>query len=339
MAVERTPWGDVGGRAAHLYAITNARGTRLTVSDYGARATALSVASPSGAKADVLLGFDRPAAYQASPAYIGATIGRFANRLRGGRFVLDGAERRIPCNDGENALHGGPSGFDQRVWSADFDEAGDGVVFSMTSPDGDQGFPGQLSVSSEYTLTDDTVVRIDLCATASKPTLCNLANHSYFNLAGHAAGDSRGQELLIEADFYAPVDAGLIPSGQIVSVEGGPFDFRGARPIGQSRGGAYDENFCVRGEAGRLRRAAVARDPASGRGFEYWTTEPGLQLYTGGKLDEPAGGKDGAAYGAFAGFALESQRFPDGPNLSHVPQSRLDPGEVYHHVIEWRFFT
>lgn len=337
MAVVETAWGAVDGREARRYAITNRHGTTLVVSDYGARAVALTVPAPSGAMADVLLGFERVAPYAASPAYLGATCGRFANRLRGGQFTLNGVPAQIAANDGPNALHGGPRGFDAYVWAADFDGEGDSVLFSITSPAGDQGFPGQLSASVEYTLTGDNVVRIDLCATASQPTLCNLAHHSYFNLAGHASGDARGQELLIEADFYTPVDAELIPTGEVLSVAGGSFDFRAARPIGSARDGAYDENFCIRGEAGQLRRAAVARDPLSGRGFEFWTTEPGLQLYTASKLDEPEGGKDGAAYGPFAGFALESQRFPNGANVGHFPQSRLDPGEVYHHVIEWRF--
>lgn len=345
MTVERSAWGEIEGRTASRFTISNGRGASLVVCDYGAAALQLRAPSPAGDVVDVILGYDALETYRAERIYCGATVGRFANRLRGGRFRLDGVAYETARNDGGNTLHGGASGFDKRLWRAAVAPSEDGVLFRTTSPDGDQGFPGALSATVAYQLTDANVVRIEMRATTDRPTLCNLAHHSYFNLAG--AGDVLDHELRIDADFYAPVDDQLIPTGEIRQVEGGPFDFRAPRRIGAALdllpGGAaargFDHNYCVRGEIGRLRRAAMARDPASGRGFELWSTEPGLHFYAGGDLDATMIGKSGAPFRRFGGFALETQRFPNGPNVSHAPQSRLDPGEEYRHVMEFRFFT
>jgi aldose 1-epimerase len=353
MPVTQTAWGSVDGQAAHRYRITNRSGASIVVSDYGATALEMTIPAPDGTLADIILGYDTVDDYRAAPTYFGATAGRFANRIRRGRFTLDGKPFQVPCNEGLNALHGGPRGFDKHLWAAELLPSGDGVVFTMTSPDGDQGFPGTLSVSSGYRLTDNTVLRIDIRATTDAPTLCNIVHHSYFNLAG--TGDVLGQELSIAADFFTPVDDELVITGEVLRVDGTPFDFRAPRAIGAAMDrlprnagagrleddgvGGYDHNWCIRGEAGRLRPAVTARDPASGRGFELWTTEPGVHFYTGGYLDSSMTGKGGRPLTKFGGFTLETQRFPDGPNLSHVPQSRLDPGEAYHHVMEFRFFT
>ena len=352
-AVAVEDFGEIGGDRVRTYRITNANGASLLLTDYGATAVQMNMPSPAGEVADVILGFDTLQAYRSSATYFGATAGRFANRIRRGRFILDGTSHQVTCNEGQNALHGGERGFDKVVWDAAFDPNGDTVSFSMTSPDGDQGFPGTLQVTSSYTLTADNVVRMVIGASTDTPTLCNIVHHSYFNLAGHASGDVLDQELQINADFYTPVDDELIITGEVLKVEGTPFDFRTPRRIGEriedvenagagrlaGGPGGYDHNYCIRGEAGRLRHAVTARDPASGRGFELWSTEPGVHFYTGGYLDPSVVGKGGTPYDKFAGYTFETQRFPDGPNLSHVPQSRLDPDQEYRHVMELRFFT
>lgn len=352
MAIERQSWATLEGQEFSTFTISNAQNASLVLSDYGATALQMNIPSPAGEIADVILGFDTLANYRTIPTYFGATVGRFGNRIRHGRFMLDGEAHAVNCNEGGNSLHGGIDGFDKRKWAAEFNPQGNGVKFSLTSPDGDQGFPGTLEATSEYTLTNDGVLRIDLRAATDRPTLCNMVHHSYFNLAGHGSGTVLDQELQIHADFYTPVDDELIITGEVAKVAATPFDFRTLRPIGQMIGeisnsgagrvqgsGGYDHNWCLRGEAGRLRPVLTARDPASGRGFELWTTEPGVHFYTGGYLDSSVIGKGGMPYRKFAGFTLETQKFPDGPNLSHVPQSRLDPGQAYHHVMEFRFFT
>jgi aldose 1-epimerase len=344
MAIESVPFGSIDGEAFTLFRIRNAQGAVLAVTDFGATAVELFMPAPSGAVADIILGFDSAEAYRNSPTYSGATVGRFANRIRGGRFPLDGMTYQVPPNEGEDALHGGKNGFHRRKWVAEPRSDRSSVRFALVSPDGDEGFPGRLDLTAEYGLAEDNILRIAYRATSDRPTLCNITNHSYFNLAGHASGPMTGQELEIAADFYAPAGADLLTTGEVLRVEGTAFDFRRPKPIGRDfadlpaefRAGGYDHNFCIRGEAGRLRPAARARDPASGRGFALWTTEPGLQLYAAGDLDGREVGKSGVRYGKFAGFTLETQRFPDAPNLSHVPQARLNPGEVYEHLVELR---
>lgn len=353
MAVTRTPFGRLDGNELSLFTIENGSGAALAVSDYGATAVQMRMPSPAGALADVILGFDSAEAYRASDTYFGATVGRFANRIRRGRFTLDGKAYQVSCNEGQNALHGGRASYDKRQWAAQYDPAGDSVCFALTSPDGDEGFPGTLQISATYTLTADQRVRIEMRATTDRPTVCNLTHHSYFNLAGHESGTVLDQELQLESDFYTPVDEELIITGEVLRVAGTPFDFRAPRPIGSQIArlprnagagriadgvGGYDHNFCLRGEPGVLRTVGTALDPASGRGFELLTTEPGVHLYTGGYLGPSVIGKGGTPCCKFGGFTLETQRFPDGPNLSHVPQSRLDPGQPYHHVFELRFF-
>jgi aldose 1-epimerase len=354
MSVERKPFGRLDGSELSLFTIGNRTGASLAVSDYGATAVRMEMPSPAGVLADVILGYDSAEAYRSSETYFGATVGRFANRIRRGRFTLDGKPCQVSCNEGLNSLHGGRESYDKRQWAADWDPAGNSVTFSLTSPDGDEGFPGTLRVTTTYTLTDDQCVRIDMRAATDQPTVCNLTHHSYFNLAGHDSGDVLGQELQLQSGFYTPVDEELIITGEVLKVEGTPFDFRAPHPIGRDIAklprnegagriadgiGGYDHNFCLRGEPGRLRAAARVRDPASGRGFELFTTEPGVHLYTGGYLGPSVIGKGGGPCCKFGGFTLETQRFPDGPNLSHVPQSRLDPGQPYHHVFELRFFS
>lgn len=353
MPVERSSFGRLDGKEYSLYTIRNGSGSSLAVTDYGATAVQMKMPAPSGALADVILGYDSVDAYRRSETYFGATVGRFANRIRRGRFTLDGKAYQVSCNEGQNSLHGGQDSYDRRSWATEYDPQGNQITFSLSSPDGDLGFPGNLKASATYTLGDDLRVRIDMRATTDRPTVCNLTHHSYFNLAGHAGGDVLKQDLQLYADFYTPVDDELIITGEVLKVAGTPFDFREPRAIGsrikelpRNEGagriedgvGGYDHNFCLRGEPGTLRAVAKVRDPASGRGFELFTTEPGVHLYTGGYLNPSVIGKGGRPYCKFGGFTLETQKFPDGPNLSHVPQSRLDPGRPYHHIFELRFF-
>lgn len=336
MTVEARPWGALAGRDYSLFTLRHA-GLTLVLTDYGARVVQLCVPAPDGALADIVLGFDDIGSYAWDRAYVGATVGRFGNRIRGGRFTLDGVPHQVSCNEGGNSLHGGTEGFDRRPWAATFDPAGAAIRFTLVSPDGDQGFPGELAVTTDFALTDDRRLVLEMRARTTRPTLCNLVHHGYFNLAGHDAGDVLGQELQLLADFYTPVDGELLPTGEVRRVAGSPFDFRGPRAIGRRDGDGFDHNWCLRGEPGRLRVVALARDPVSGRGFELSTTEPGLQFYSGGHLAAPLTGKGGAPYQRFAGFALETQKFPDGPNLGHLPQSRLAPGDDYRHRMEFRF--
>lgn len=353
MAVEKRRWANLDGQEISLFALTNSRGASLVLTDFGAAAVQMNMPSPAGEIADVILGFDGVAEYKETPTYFGATVGRFGNRIRRGRFVLDGVGCQVSTNEGANHLHGGLKGFDKRIWSADFGLAGNSVSFGLVSPHGDEGFPGTLALTSTYTLTDDNCVRIEMRATTDRPTVCNIVHHSYFNLAGQGSGTVLDQELQILADFYTPVDDELVITGEVLKVAGTPFDFREPRVIGGRIGeianagagrlaggvGGYDHNWCLRGEPGRLRPVLRARDVASGRGFELHTTEPGVHFYTGGYLGEGVVGKGGRPYCKFAGFTLETQKFPDAPNLSHVPQARLDPGETYDHVMEFRFFN
>ena len=354
MPIDKKSFGKAGGEEFSLFTIRNPAGATLSLTDFGATAVQMVMPSPSGELADIILGFDSAEAYRTCETYFGATVGRFANRIRRGKFPLDGKVVQITCNEGRNSLHGGQNSYDKRKWAVDIDPKGNAATFSLTSPDDDEGFPGELKLTSTYSLGDDSRVRIEFCASTDRPTVCNITHHSYFNVAGHASGTVLDQELQFYSDFYTPVDDELIITGEVLKVEGTPFDFREPRSIGSQIAmlprndgagriedgiGGYDHNWCLRGEPGRLRPVAKVRDPASGRGFEFFTTEPGVHFYTGGYLNPTVIGKGGHPYCKFGGFTLETQRFPDGPNLSHVPQSRLDPGQDYHHIFELRPLT
>jgi len=276
---------------------------------------------------------------------MGATCGRYASRIRDSAFWLDGRRWQLSANEGPHHAHGGRAGFDRKLWRARAEPAANAVVFEHVAPDGDEGYPGELAASVAYRLTDDDVLAIDFEARASAPTVVNLVHHSYWNLGGHGAGDVLGHELAIDSDFYLPIDAALVPTGEVAKVDGTPFDFRTAKRIGRdiaavpTAAGGFDHNWCLRGPADALRRALTLADPGSGRGFELWTTAPGVQVYTGGHFRDPVIGKQGARYAQYAGVALETQRFPDAPNLPHFPACRLDPGDVYRQRMEFRFKT
>lgn len=317
----------------------------LRVIGYGARVVSLRTTDRAGEMGDVALGYASLDPYVNNKnAYFGTVPGRFANRIALGRFDLGGETVQTTINDGVNMLHGGLVGFDRHNWIAE--EVAGGVQFTLVSGDGDQGFPGILTARVTYTLEGDTV-RIAYSATTDKLTVVNLTNHTYFNLAGEASGTILDEELLLEADAYTPVaSAGAIPTGEIVTVEGTPFDFRKPTVIGArieekneqlTFGRGYDHNFVVRGAAGTLRQAAEVFAPKSGRVLTVATTEPAVQFYSGNFLDGTLVGKSGVAYMQRSGFCLETQAYPDAPNHANFPSTELKPGEVYESVTTWRF--
>jgi aldose 1-epimerase len=294
--------------------------------------------------ADVALGYDTLDTYLIKPnPYIGAVVGRYGNRIALGKFTLDGKTYQIPINNGANALHGGPVGFDQYVWQAQ--ELPDGVEFTHVSPDGDMGFPGTMTATVRYTLKGDTL-RIDYSAKSDKDTVVNLTNHSYFNLHGDEKGNILDLKIEINADRYTPVDAGLIPTGELAPVAGTPFDFRKPEVIGAridadneqlKLAGGYDHNFVLNGKLGTLHLAAIVTDPVSGRKLTVETTEPGVQFYTGNFLDGTFTGRHGVKYEKHAGFCLETQHFPDSPNHPDFPTTELKPGETMHSTTTFTF--
>ena len=328
------------GKAMRLYTLRNANGMVAKLTNYGTILTELHVPDRSGKTADVVLGFEKPEDYLKGHPFFGATAGRVANRIGGARFTLDGKEYALAKNNGPHTLHGGAKGFDKYVWDA---ETGDGWVrFSRTSPDGEEGFPGTVKATVTYTLTSANELKVEMTATTDKPTLVNLAHHTYWNLAGHGSGNVLGQELQLFCDRYTPGDATLVPKGTIEPVAGTPYDFTKAKKIGQDlakTGGdpvGYDTNFVVNGKAGELRPVARAVDPASGRVMELLATEPGVQFYTGNFLDGSVKGK-GATYAKHAGFCLETQKYPDAVHHPEWPSPILRPGETYRHVMIHRF--
>ncbi len=343
------PFGKLpDGTEARLFTLDNGRGMRATITNYGGIVTSLVVPDRAGQGADVVLGYDSLAGYLRTTPYFGALVGRYGNRIGKARFSLDGRSYTLAANDHGNSLHGGSKGFDKLLWEAApfHDTAQAGVRLHLVSPDGDEGYPGRLDVTVTYALTDASELRITYAATTDKPTVLNLTHHGYFNLAGPAAGDILGHELLLAADRFTPVDSTLIPTGELRSVAGTPMDFRtpvaiGAR-IGEDDlqlrfGKGFDHNWVVNGPAGTLRLAARVREPRSGRVMEVRTTEPGIQFYTGNFLDGTIVGKGGTVYRHRAGFCLETQHFPDTPNHPDFPTAVLRPGQEFHSATVYRF--
>jgi aldose 1-epimerase len=331
------------GTAVDLYTMTNANGLVCKVITYGAAITELHVPDRAGRLGDVVLGFDNLAQYLSDSPCFGAVVGRVANRIAKGRFTVDGRTYTLAINNGPNTLHGGIRGFDKIVWKAQAADGAGGpsVVFTHVSPDGDEGFPGALSVRMTYTLTDGNEVRFDYEATTDRTTPVNLTNHSYFNLA--CTGDVLAQVLELRASRYTPSDAGLIPTGVIADVAGGPLDFTRAKPIGRDLekvpGGThgYDHNYVIDGGGRGLVLAAIARDPVSGRSVEVLTDQPGIQLYTSNGMNGSIIGKYGQAYPAHAAFCLETQHYPDSVNKPQFPSTLLRPGETFRSTTIYRF--
>lgn len=349
--IEQFEFGHIGGEPVRGFVLRNANGLAAKIISYGARLTEFHMPGRDGTSADIVLGFDDLDSYIATNTFFGATCGRYGNRIKDGRFELGGKTVQVDCNEGSNHLHGGRLGFDRKNWAANADEAANAVTFTMVSPDGDQGFPGTVHLSAAYTLGDDNVLDIRMRGTTDKPTILNAVHHTYWNLAGQGSGDVRNQSLRLHSDFYTPIDAELITTGEVLAVAGTAFDFRKSKPIGKDIdtlqdvgtgnlvGGGYDHNWCLNGVGPGLHPCARVTDPASGRGFELHTTEPGVQFYTGGYLDAKVIGKRGLPYCRFAGYTFETQKFPNTPNFAHFPSSELQPGETYDHRMVFRFFT
>jgi len=340
-SVTRDTFGTMpDGTTIESFTLANGRGIEVRAISYGAIITSLQTPDRQGQPGDIVLGFDALDGYLKDPPYFGAIIGRYGNRIAKGRFTLDDEIYALAANNGENHLHGGVRGFDKVVWdAAPFEnQRGVGVTFRHTSPDGDEGYPGTLAVEVTYTLTSQDELVVDYRATTDKATPVNLTQHSYFNLAGSKASDILGHELRLNAPQYTPVDAGLIPTGEIASVEGTPFDFRTQTAIGAridtpkneqiERGKGYDHNF-VLARTGPLVEAARVVEPLTGRVLRISTTEPGIQFYSGNFLDGTLTGKGGRVYPHRAGFCLETQHYPDSPNHANFPSTVLRPGEEY----------
>jgi aldose 1-epimerase len=335
---ERTP----DNQLVDLITLGNANGMEMTVLTYGGIIKTLRTPDRTGAFDDIVLGFDDLKSYMEKSPYFGALIGRYGNRIAKGRFTLDGATYTLATNNGPNHLHGGNKGWDKAIWGFEtFNDArGVGVILTHTSADGDEGYPGTVKATVTYTLTDQNQLVIDYQATTDKATVINLTQHSYFNLAGTKANDILGHELKLNAAQYTPVDAGLIPTGQIANVEGTPFDFRTPTPIGAridakneqlQLGPGYDHNWVLTRTGPGLSEAAVVTEPLSGRTLKIETTEPAIQFYAGNFLSqkEPLTGKGGRAYPRRSGFCLETQHYPDSPNHANFPSTVLRPGETY----------
>ncbi|HEV2700923.1 MAG TPA: aldose epimerase family protein [Steroidobacteraceae bacterium] len=351
---QRSAFGTLpDGVAIEAVTLTNGHGIRARIISYGATLQSLEAPDRNGHSADVALGYDDLAGYVDKPNYYGATIGRFANRIAGARFSLDGKQYQLSRNDKNNSLHGGAKGFDKRVWKIVKIEDGPttSVTLELTSAAGDQGYPGTLRVTTTYSLDDAGNLGIEYSAVTDAPTVVNLTNHSIFNLAGEGSPDGlAGQRLTIPASHYTPVDAGLIPTGELRPVAGSVFDFTHGRVINEGirdghdaqivAGRGYDHNFAL--DAGVTREpklAARLEDPHSGRVLEVWSTDPGLQVYTGNFLSGTLPGKQAHLYRMGDGIALEPQLFPNAPNEPRFASARLDPGSTYHHRMIFRFST
>jgi aldose 1-epimerase len=347
--ITRMPFGTLrDGKPVELFTLTNAHGLEAAIMTYGATVVSLRTPDRAGRLDDIVLGYPTLAGYLGKSPYFGAIVGRYGNRIARGRFTLDGATYGLATNDGPNHLHGGVRGFDKVVWSASPSETetSAAVALSYTSPAGEEGYPGTLAVRVTYTLTDENELRIDYLATTDRATPVNLTQHSYFNLAGAGSGDILRHVLTIAADRYTPVDATLIPTGEIASVTGTPFDFRtptaiGAR-IGQhdvqlERGRGYDHNWVLTRAGDSLALAARVTEPTSGRTLDVLTTEPGMQFYSGNFLDGTITGKDGRVYRHRYGFCLETQHFPDSPNHPNFPSTILRPGREYRSTTVFKF--
>ncbi len=350
--VSSAPFGqDSSGEKATVYTLRNHNGMEARVTNYGGIILSLTAPDRNGNFEDVTIGYDSLSSYLDESPYFGAIIGRYGNRIANGRFTLDGQEYTLATNNGPNSLHGGNKGFDKVFWNAEpFEhDSAVGLVLTRRSPDMEEGYPGNLDVKVTYALTDNNELRIDYEAETDKATPVNLTQHTYFNLTGDFSNSVLDHELMIDASRYTPVDSTLIPTGELVSVEGTPFDFRTATPIGERvdadddqirNGPGYDHNWVLDRESENdLELAARLIDPSSGRVMEILTTEPGLQFYSGNFLDGTLIGRGGKPINHRTGVALETQHFPDSPNQSTFPSTILQPGDTYQSTTVYRFTT
>ena len=343
MCITKQAYGETDGQKVYSYTLTNGNGLKAEIINYGGTITKLYVPDRQGNLGDIVLGYDRLEDYISNGGYFGALIGRYGNRIDKGKFTLNGVKYKLAQNDGENHLHGGTKGFDKVVWDGEEIKVDNGVGLKLfyLSKDGEEGYCGNLSCTVIYTLTSDNELQISYEAETDKTTVINLTNHSYFNLAGHNSGDILGHEIMLNADHFLPVDDGLIPTGPIEPVKGTPMDFTTSMAIGsrieQVKGG-YDHNYCLNSSDGSVGLAAELYDRGSGRVMQIFTTEPGIQFYTGNFLNGSSKGK-GAVYYKHNGFCLETQHFPDSPNRANYPSVVLRPGQKYKQLTVHKFFV
>lgn len=341
--IKTESWGEADGKQVQLFTLTNVAGTEVKITNYGGIVTSWRTPDKNGDTSSVVLGFNSFERYKSGHPFFGAIAGRYANRIARGEFEIDGQKYTLARNNGENHLHGGKKGFDKVVWDAKPIQGEEPTVeLSYLSQDGEEGYPGNLQVTVRYTLTSDNGLLIDYTATTDKATHLNLTNHSYFNLTGSPANTILDHVVKIDADRYTPVDSGLIPTGELASVEGTPFDFRSGEKIGariEQTGGdpyGYDHNFVLNGTAGTLRPVVTVVDSLSGRKLEVFTTQPGLQFYTGNFLNGSVASDEGIPYHRNTGFCLETQHFPDSPNKPDFPGTMLKPGETFRETTKYR---
>lgn len=338
--ITQTAWGEVDGKKVNLYTLTNTNGTTVKISNYGGIITSFVTADKQGNQSSIVVGFDSLSPYLNRPPYFGALVGRYANRIGDAKFTLDGKTYKLAANNGKNHLHGGLKGFDREVWEAStVADSVPSLTLRYLSKDGEEGYPGNLQVTVEYILTNDNELRIEYSAETDKPTPVNLTNHSYFNLTGDVNNTILDHTLMIDADHYTPVDSTLIPTGEIKSVKGTPFDFTSPEKIGariDSVKGGYDHNFVLNKKDSSLTKIAVLTDTVSGRKLEVFTTQPGVQFYTGNFLDGKFTNHDGKPVRVHTALCLETQHFPDSPNKPEFPSVILKPGEKYHNITVYK---
>lgn len=332
-------WGQVDGKPVYLFTLHNNKGDEVKITNYGGIVTSWVTADKSGKKSNVVIGFDSLSRYQEKNPYFGAIIGRYGNRIGKATFKIDTATYHLEANDGENTLHGGLKGFDKVVWDAAWNDSTHALILKYRSKDGEEGYPGNLNVTVAYTLTDDNELLIDYTAETDKPTVLNLTNHSYFNLTGDINNTILDHTLQINADKYTPVDASLIPTGELKEVKGTPFDFLQPHKIGErikDVKGGYDHNFVLNRMGDKPEWVATLADSLSGRVLEVFTTEPGMQFYTGNFLDGTNRLSDGKPINIHTALCLETQHFPDSPNKPEFPTTLLKPGEKFHSQTKYK---
>jgi aldose 1-epimerase len=351
MSVEKRLFGELeSGKSTYLYTLTNRNDMVVSISNYGGIITEIKVKDKNGKLGDVTLGYDNLEGYLEQSPYFGAIVGRYGNRICEGKFSLEGKEYQLEINNAPNHLHGGVIGFDKVLWNVQPFSNSDtlGIILKYLSKDGESGYPGNLSVEITYSLNNNDELIISYSATSDKTTLCNLTNHTYFNLKDNGKSSILQHRLKINADSYTPIDSTSITTGEILSVKGTPFDFTDLTQIGKSinsedkqiqNGLGYDHNFVINGDAGELRHAAKVIEETTGRVMDVFTTEPGMQFYSGNFLDGSIIGKGNVVYNHRNGFCLETQHYPDSPNKPNFPSTVLKPGEVYKTTTVYKFST
>lgn len=339
-AVTVQEWGQADGKKVFLYTLTNAKGNSVSITNYGGIVTAWNTPDNKGVKKNIVVGFDSLSGYLGTHPYFGALIGRYGNRIGDAKFTLDGTTYQLAANNGKNHLHGGHKGYDKVVWEVKpVVDSVASLSLSYHSPDGEEGYPGNLQIDVVYTFTNDDELMIEYTAQTDKATPVNLTNHAYFNLTGDVSNTILGHTLQVNADTYTPVDTTLIPTGEISSVNGTAFDFTTPHKIGERIAdvkGGYDHNFVLTRKGADLEKVAVLSDSASGRKLEVYTMEPGLQFYSGNFLDGTIKANEGKAVQQHAALCLETQHFPDSPNKPNFPSVILKPGEKYHTVTKYK---